>query len=373
MAQAALQSATQKIVWLQTQPVIVRSLVEVLIILVIVMVACALELLIYRRLLSRSLATSRLWDDVLLKALHRPLQLLILVVGLCYCIDVFDASFTSVSFLAFTNFIRKIIVIFTVLWAALRFGKGLECNILDPSRHKKVDKATAFAVNRLFRIAAFFIGAIAIMQLVGVPFSALLAFGGAGALAFSFAAKDSLANVFGGLMLYIEHPFAMGDWILIIDKNIEGVVDGIGWRSTRIINFDKRPIFVPNSVFTTSSVMNCTRMANRRMVTALTLRYQDADKIPAIRDEVYEYIRNHHGIDPKQAVQVFFNEFGDSSINIRVAAFSKTTDSVEFGLLQQEIYLKMIDIVTRHGADFAFPTQTLDVPKAFTMTVPDHT
>lgn len=365
-----LSSAGVKhVAWLQSQPMIVRSLIEMIVILLLVMLLSVLEAFLYQRLYRRFQRSRRLWDDVLVHACHRPLQLAILVVGISYCVDVFDVYFPSVSLVNFTLFVRQAVIIFVAIWACLRFARMLEANILDPNRKYRLDKSTAFAVNRLFKIGVFFVGVIAIMQLFGVPLSGLIAFGGAGALAFSFAAKDSLSNVFGGLMLYIERPFSVGDWVMILDKNIEGTVGEIGWRSTRITNFDQRPIFVPNSVFTTSSVMNCTRMTNRRMVTALTLRYQDAEKIGVIRDDIYAYLKAHAGIDQTKSIQVFFNEMADSSINIRVAAFTLTKDTLEFGLLQQEIFLKMMAIVKVHDADFAFPTQTFDVPDHIRVTV----
>ena len=103
------------------------------------------------------------------------------------------------------------------------------------------------------------------MQALGYSISGVLAFGGIGGIAVGFAAKDLLANFFGGLMIYLDRPFSVGDWIRSPDKNIEGTVEEIGWRLTRIRTFDKRPLYVPNSTFTQISVENPSRMLNRRI------------------------------------------------------------------------------------------------------------
>ena len=113
------------------------------------------------------------------------------------------------------------------------------------------------------------------MQLFDYSVSGLLAFGGIGGIAVGFAAKDLLANFFGGLMIYLDRPFSVGDWIRSPDKEIEGTVEDIGWRLTRIRTFDKRPLYIPNSIFASISVENPSRMSNRRIYEKIGIRYDD--------------------------------------------------------------------------------------------------
>ena len=87
-----------------------------------------------------------------------------------------------------------------------------------------------------------------------------MAFGGIGGIAIGFAAKDLLANFFGALMIFLDRPFSIGDWIRSPDREIEGVVEDIGWRSTKIRTFDKRPLFIPNSAFASLTVENASKM-----------------------------------------------------------------------------------------------------------------
>lgn len=148
-------------------------------------------------------------------------------------------------------------------------------------------------------------------------------------------------------MLYFDRPFSIGDWIRSPDRNIEGTVAEIGWRITRINTFDHRPLYVPNSVFSSISVENPGRMTNRRIKTVIGLRYEDADKIGLIVDAIRNMLQAHSDIDQKQTLLVYFNEFADSSLNIMVYCFTKTTVWQEWLAVQQDVYLKIIAIVQK--------------------------
>ncbi|MCZ4677315.1 mechanosensitive ion channel family protein [Citrobacter sedlakii] len=197
----------------------------------------------------------------------------------------------------------------------------------------------------------------------GMSLSGLLAFGGIGGIAVGMASKDVLSNFFSGVMLYFDRPFSIGDWIRSPDRNIEGTVTEIGWRMTKITTFDHRPMYVPNSVFSSISVENPGRMTNRRINTVIGLRYEDADKTGVIVDAIRTMLKEHPGIDQSQTLLVYFNEFADSSLNIMIYCFTRTTVWQEWLAIQQEIYLKIINIIQSKEADFAYPSQTIYLPK----------
>ncbi|EPX8607809.1 low conductance mechanosensitive channel YnaI, partial [Shigella sonnei] len=102
------------------------------------------------------------------------------------------------------------------------------------------------------------------------------------------------------------------------DRNIEGTVAEIGWRITKITTFDNRPLYIPNSLFSSISVENPGRMTNRRITTTIGLRYEDAAKVGVIVEAVREMLKNHPAIDQRQTLLVYFNQFADSSLNIMV-------------------------------------------------------
>ncbi|WP_286845492.1 mechanosensitive ion channel family protein, partial [Spongiibacter sp. UBA6593] len=184
-------------------------------------------------------------------------------------------------------------------------------------------------------------------------------FVGIGGIAVGFAAKDLLANFFGGLMVYLDRPFSVGDWIRSPDKNIEGTVENIGWRQTRIRTFDQRPLYVPNATFTQISVENPSRMLNRRIYETIGVRYDDAKHIPAIISKVREMLANHPEIDTRKTLIVNFNSFNASSLDFFVYTFTKTTQWVKYHEIKQDILLNILEIVHELGADVAYPTSTI--------------
>lgn len=224
---------------------------------------------------------------------------------------------------------------------------------------KGADRTSARIITRVFKILIFFVILLLFGERFGMSLSGLLTFGGIGGIAIGMASKDILSNFFSGVMLYFDRPFNIGDWVSSPDRQIEGTVVEIGWRITKIMTFDHRPLYIPNAVFSTISVENPGRMTNRRIKTELGLRYQDADKIGIITSEIRTMLQNHPKIDTKQTLLVYFNEFADSSLNIMIYCFTKTVKWAEWLEYQQDVYLKMIEIVHQHGADFAFPSQTV--------------
>ena len=197
------------------------------------------------------------------------------------------------------------------------------------------------------------------MQTLGYSISGILAFGGVGGIAVGFAARDLLANFFGGLMVYLDRPFAVGEWIRSPDKEIEGTVEEIGWRLTVIRTFDKRPLYVPNSVFTSISVENPSRMQNRRIYETIGIRYEDVDKMEAIVNDVKNMLLGHPEIDHGKTLIVNFNSFAPSSLDFFVYTFTKTTEWVRFHEIKQDVLLKISEIIGAHGAEIAFPTSTV--------------
>lgn len=353
-------AVVEKLAWLEYQPEIVKSLVEVLIILPVTLFLSLIELIVYRKLYSYFLRSHRIWDDIFVDAVHKPIQLIIITTGIAFSLNVFDSYFPVISITKYTDFLQQLIVVIAVLWAMHRFTKDLEDNILNSRREHVMDKASAFALNRIFRIVMFFIALIAVMQVIGVPLSGVLTLGGVGALAVSFAAKDTLANFFGGMMLYFEKPFSVGDFISIDGKSISGTVENIGFRSTRLTATDTKPIYVPNSFFTTSAVTNTTRMTHRYVNMSLTLRYQDVAKLPKISEDLVAYLDQHETVDSDKKIRAYFSAFSDSSVDINIVFFSTLTSSNDYAPVQQEMLMAYAGIVAKHGADFAFPTQTLE-------------
>ena len=165
-------------------------------------------------------------------------------------------------------------------------------------------------------------------------------------------------------MIYLDRPFSVGEWIRSPDKEIEGTVEDIGWRLTRIRTFDKRPLYIPNSVFASISVENPSRMSNRRIYETVGIRYQDISSMDAIVKQVTAMLMAHPEIDTTQTMIVNFNKFSDSSLDFFVYTFTKTTDWIEFHSIKQDVLLQIAEIIEKSGSEIAFPTSSIHLESA---------
>jgi MscS family membrane protein len=329
----------------------------------------------YANVQARLIQTENLWDDALWEAVHKPMGYLIWVLGFTYALEISRAPEVDAELLSLLRNIRAITVIGLLAWFLFRFIHLAETNILTAGQDEKrqVDKTTVNAVAKLLRASVIITAILITMQTMGYSISGLLAFGGIGGLAVGFAAKDLLSNFFGGLMIYLDRPFKIGDWIRSPDRNIEGVVEYIGWRQTRIRTFDKRPLYVPNSIFTSITVENPSRMLNRRIYETIGIRYDDANKMGEIVTKVKAMLRNHPAIDTSATLIVNFNAFAASSLDFFVYTFTKTTDWIEYHEIKQDVLLQIIAIIEGEGAEIAFPTQTLHMQAPWLQETEDKT
>ena len=305
--------------------------------------------------------TLTVWDDALIEACRKPIVWLIWILGVNFAASIAAKKIES-NWLLIIEPVNRLAVVFLGALFLNNFIKRAESNLIDPKfTSKPMDTTTVRAVARLLRAAVLITSFLIAMQLFGYSVSGLLAFGGIGGIAVGFAAKDLLANFFGGLMIYLDRPFSVGDWVRSPDQEIEGTVEDIGWRLTRIRTFDKRPLYIPNCVFANISVENPSRMSHRRIFETIGIRYSDIDKIDQIVHKVRCMLRDHRNIDSSETLIVNFNQFSSSSIDFFVYTFTRTTDWIDFHQVKQEILLNISDIIISEGAEVAFPTTTINL------------
>lgn len=304
--------------------------------------------------------TENIWDDSLLEAARRPLPVLIWLAGISFALHLIHRQ-TGEQLLEYLAPARDIGVIVCIAWFLFKLIRELANNVI--ARHaragEEVDRTTVDGLSKVSRVVVIVVAVLAVMQTLGFSISGVLAFGGMGGIAVGFAAKDLLANFFGGLMIHLDRPFNVGETIRSPDKQIEGKVEHIGWRQTRIRAANMALIYVPNSLFTSIVVENPSRMSHRRIRETIGLRYDDLAKMSVIVAEVRTMLQNHPEIDTAHEIVVAFDQFADSSINFIIQAFSKATRLAQFHAVKQDVLLKVSDIVARHGAEMAFPTRTL--------------
>ena len=196
-----------------------------------------------------------------------------------------------------------------------------------------------------------------IVQNLGGEVGSLLAGFGLGGLAVAMASKDTIANLFGSLVIFVDRPFMVGDWVQIGDE--EGVVEEVGLRVTRIRTFAKSVITVPNAHLTTTPINNWSRMHKRRIKLTVGVTYDtDADQLEKAVNALRESLLSHPMIEKEGAV-VQFNNLGASSLDIFVYCFATTTDWAEYLQVQQDVLLGFMRVLADMGVDMAFPTQTI--------------
>ena len=297
-------------------------------------------------------------DDYLIASLSAPLKVMIWFGWVYFSAKALEVELpilgTIISYIDITP-----IIILT--WAIIRLISSIESFLLD--KEGNVDKDSIRLFTRLFKMLVVFAIVLGIAQYFGFAVSSIITFGGVGGIVIGFAAKDMLANVFGGLMIQMDKPFSTGDWIRTTDASIEGMVEKIGWRMTRIRTFSKNPVYVPNSIFATIPIETPSRMTNRRINEIIGIRYDDITQMPSIIEEVGQLLKENEYIDHNEACRVYFDVFNASSLDFVIYAFSTVTDSSEFRRIKGLLLLDIAKIIDKHGAEIAYPTQTLHIQK----------
>ena len=313
-------------------------------------------------LIERTKATHNLVDDALFSALRGPARTFVWILGLTSAAYVAGAESDAAIFDAIPV-MRNVGIVGVLTWFLLRFTKGYEEYYIadQQGRGELTDLTFVHAVGKLARASIAITATLVALQTFGISIAGLLAFGGMGGIAVGLAAQDLLANVFGSVTIYLDRPFNVGDWIRSPDQEIEGNVEHIGWRRTVIRTFDKRPLYVPNAVFTKISIENPARMSNRRIYETIGVRYDDIDRVPVILAEIREYLTGSDDIDKAHILMVNFNQFGASSLDFFIYCFTHTTVWTEYHRIKEEVLLHISGIIARHGGEIAFPTRTLHV------------
>lgn len=309
--------------------------------------------------------TQNLYDDALLEAARRPLVWGIWLIGISWAAESTGGDTAQAEIFEYVGPFREVSIIALLVWFTVRFVGFVEKHVSDASYRKNpADPTTAAAVGKLIRASVIITGVLMAMQTLGFSISGVLAFGGVGGIAIGFAARDLLANFFGAIMIFLDRPFSVGDWIRSPDQSIEGTVEEIGWRLTRIRTFDARPLYVPNATFASISVENPSRMSNRRIYESIGVRYQDIAVLELIIADVKAMLKSHDAIAHDKTLMVNFNEFGPSSLDFFIYTFTRTTVWAEYHEIKQDVLLKVAGIIDAHGAEVAFPTRTVVLDQA---------
>ena len=237
-------------------------IIKFFIIIIIIILINLFTRLVLNTLRKQFSKTNNIWDDCVINSIYRPLTMLVWILGVVFTLEAFnnDIKYFSISNDALIS-IKKAGIILVIALFILNISKNFQQAIIINNKKNNidVDESTYEAITKIIRLSVIITSGLIILQTFGFSISGVLAFGGIGGVAVGFAAKDMLANFFGGLMIYLDRPFRKGDWIRSPDRDIEGTVENIGWRQTSIRNFRKNVIYIPNSIFMNIVVENPSR------------------------------------------------------------------------------------------------------------------
>ncbi|MEE4303125.1 MAG: mechanosensitive ion channel family protein [Wenzhouxiangella sp.] len=311
--------------------------------------------------------SGHMWDDAVVYAGKRPVSLLIWWQGLIIAARIIAPNTDMFAFdPTWLDMGQQLGLVVAATWFFFRLTSGFEKAFVEERRKRDehVDLTTVTVLGRIVRIAFVLTGVLTALSILEIPISGFLAAGGVGGIAVGLAARDLLANFFGGFTVFMDRPFSVGDWVRSPDREIEGVVEHIDWRITTIRKFDKRPMYVPNATFTTVTLENPSRMTHRRIAEHIGVRYDDFGVLRKVVAEIREYIMNHEALDTTQTTMVHFDRFGASSLDIMIYCFTKTVVWTEYHEVREDVLVGVGEIIESHGAEIAFPTRTLKVDMA---------
>jgi len=302
-------------------------------------------------------------DDLIINAIKNPLSYFILLQGFYIAIISLQLPETVSQFGVAVPDIVHYIYILAISFIALYFVFKL-IDILGYYLHKEAKKSKSSLddqlvplVIRSLRILVLMLGILFILENFGYDITSLLAGLGLGGLAFALAAQDTVSNIFGSITVFSDKSFQLGDWISIGD--VEGTVEDIGFRSTRIRRFDQALVTVPNSQFIKGGVVNYSARKKRRIEFYLGVTYgTSVRKIKEVVEGIKKIIEEDDKFD-HSFYMVKFTDFGAYSLNIYVYCFTKTTVWADFLTVKGELNLKIMELVEELGVEIAFPSQTI--------------
>ena len=312
-----------------------------------------------RSLESLAKGTKAQWDDDLVRMLPTPLSVAIQLVLWYFALGFLDLPSEpyDTQLLAFQGL--KVAIAVTVAWTAFRLVDvfTLAMERLSAKTDSKLDDQIVPLLRKTFKILISVTVFVMVVQNLGYSVAGLLASLGVGGLALALAAQDTVANFFGSVVIFTDRPFQVGDWVEF--NGIEGDVEEVGFRTTRIRRFDKSLITVPNSKFSTNAITNHSVRPKRRLDFTVGVTYETKpDQLKKLVDEIRELVKSFDGVD-RGFQFVHFTEMGATSLNVRVYCFTETINWVKHLEVREALMLRVMEIVQAHGLEMAFPTQTL--------------
>ena len=315
--------------------------------------------------------TSFKYDDLLVDAVLPPLSTVILLCGLLAAVFEIGLPAEPYDLNSFFFSAFKVAVSVIATWFFYRMGDFLSEILKDAFARVDEDLAEHFAplARQALRILVVVFGSVIIIQNLGYSVASLLTGLGIGGLAVALAAQDTLANFFGTIVMFTDRPFKVGDWVQF--RDVDGDVESIGLRSSRIRTWSKSLVTVPNKLLTSEIIENWSAMPKRRVKMTIGVTYDSPpEKVHALVEEIKKILREDEGVD-QDFFLVYFTDFGRSSLDLFIYYFSVSTVWAEYLAVRQGVNLAIMNAVDKLGLSFAFPSTTVYFGESGSLEIPN--
>lgn len=291
-------------------------------------------------------------------AFEKPLRWLFVIIGIYVAVTYFPyIKQTNPTFIAF--FKSSIVILITWGLYNLSSSTSVLFEKLNKRLNIEIDQILIPFLSKAIRFVIIAISLSVIAQQFGFDVNGFVAGLGLGGLAFALAAKDAIGNLFGGIIIITEKPFSIGDWIMT--PSVEGTVEDISFRSTKIRTFAQALVTVPNATLANESITNWSRMGKRRINFELGVTYETPKAtLKKVIKRLEKMLKEHPEIH-QETIFVKFDEYKQNSLAIFFYFFTKTTVWEEYLNVKQDVNFKIMDILEEEGVSVAFPTRTLHV------------
>ncbi len=293
---------------------------------------------------------------IYLKPLKKPLQWLFIIIGLYVAIRYYP--YLNHKNETFSQLISaSIIVLITWGFFNLTSNSSLLFRKINEKTSIQIDEILIPLLSRALQFIVLAISASVILQEFGYKIDGFVAGLGLGGLAFSLAAKDALANLFGGIVIITEKPFTINDWIMT--PSVEGTVEDISFRSTKIRTFAQAVVTVPNATLANEAITNWSKMGKRQITFTIRVTYDNPiTNIEKVVQRIEDLLKSHPEIHP-ETIFVSVDEYKENGIDIFLYFFTKTTDWGEYLRIREEINLRILQILDEEEIEIAIPSRRL--------------
>jgi MscS family membrane protein len=308
----------------------------------------------------------QIWQQSFVGALYTPLSYFIWFFAGIELLDFLFHYISDNPIVLRKEILLSVGGILALIWFLMKWKNRAVLAILMKAKVNKevMDRTRLDAVNKILTVVIILIGGMLLLDATGNNLNTLIAFGGISGLALAFASQEVIASFFGGLMIYLTYPFEIGDWIILPEKSIEGYVEEIGWYNTKIRTLDKRPIYVPNSIFSKIVVVNPSQMSHRQFKDTIGIRYRDVAALKGIIADIRQMLERNPAIDQEMSNSVYFTAFGAYSLDISLTAYTFETSTLGFNRIREKMLFEIIEILDKHNAELAYPTTCVETTGA---------